>query len=152
MSPTNALSTFKQLDKLPDNLYPQPQPRLPKGKLRSSVHPTPCHSLIFHEETWLPSDLVSTGWNQIVPQEILHTLRIHLPTARSNCSKFPEVSRSMVSSIWNPEIVMYLSNTRRIKRNMPSYSMKKSPLPRCEGRPVPSPKQQFTYVVMHVIN
>lgn len=35
----------------------------------------------------------------------------YLPTARSSCSKLPEVSRSMVSSIWNPDMVMYLSNT-----------------------------------------
>lgn len=36
-----------------------------------------------------------------------------LPTARSSFSKSPEVSRSMVSSIWKPEMVMYLSNTAK---------------------------------------
>lgn len=40
-------------------------------------------------------------------------VRTQLPTARSSFSKSPEVSRSMVSSIWKPEMVMYLSNTAK---------------------------------------
>lgn len=40
-------------------------------------------------------------------------VKTQLPTARSSFSKSPEVSRSMVSSIWKPEMVMYLSNTAK---------------------------------------